>query len=408
MRITRAAKVAAFPLLALVLVVALIACTGPVGPPGEDATPVPGTPGTDAPPGLHAAVLRAQVLNVGTKADTKTLDMSTAFTGGTPKGRTYRIVSNVNAWTGLSFSLKDSKLELKASANTAAAPEDAVIWIEAMDTDDRTAVAHVSVRANDAVAVTGNTPGLIVGTQADDSRTRAGQKMPDYHDVATITCPKMNTCNVKLTADDDNLRDSLAWKFLVTAPGEIKDANGKVVSASVDNVDGSRLDGVVIITGLKVGEATVRVWAIDEGGVPKNAEDDKSTEDEDESRPFPASFHTITVTVDAAPTLSEDAIEAVTMDIGQTEIVGTVFDLDGEELIDKITVTPAYPSAQRNVEVVWDSADSNIAGGRALHVIGRNSGTVSITVRVSEPTANNAPDQYVEHTFIATVTQERN
>ena len=40
MRFTRAAKVAAFPLLAMVLVVALIACQGPAkdGPAGTDGT----------------------------------------------------------------------------------------------------------------------------------------------------------------------------------------------------------------------------------------------------------------------------------------------------------------------------------------------------------------------------------
>ena len=56
MRFTRAAKVAAFPLLALVLVVALIACQGPVG--GRQGrrqgrTGV-GTPGKDAPPAFQA------------------------------------------------------------------------------------------------------------------------------------------------------------------------------------------------------------------------------------------------------------------------------------------------------------------------------------------------------------------
>ena len=47
MRFTRAAKVAAFPLTALILV-ALIACQGPAGPAGADGTK--GDPGTSGTP----------------------------------------------------------------------------------------------------------------------------------------------------------------------------------------------------------------------------------------------------------------------------------------------------------------------------------------------------------------------
>ena len=61
MRFTRAAKVAAFPLLAMVLVVALIACQGPVGKAGKDAGKKgdtgAGTPGKDAPPALDSTTV---------------------------------------------------------------------------------------------------------------------------------------------------------------------------------------------------------------------------------------------------------------------------------------------------------------------------------------------------------------
>ncbi len=58
MRITRAAKVAAFPLTALILV-ALIACQGPAGPTGQAGEPgdtgAPGTPGMDGTSGAPGA-----------------------------------------------------------------------------------------------------------------------------------------------------------------------------------------------------------------------------------------------------------------------------------------------------------------------------------------------------------------
>ena len=414
MRFTRAAKVAAFPLLAMVLVVALIACQGPVGDAGKDGgkgDTGAGTPGKDATPGLDAKALDAVVLNINTTAAVMAMvDVSAGFTGGTAEGRTYRIVSATNVWTGLAYSLDGSTLKVSApGVEVNDDEEDAVIWIEATDTDGANEVAHVNVRANDEVSMTGVST-LTVGTQAAESRKLADAEKADYHDSETIECAMKNTCEVTLTAVDDNIRDVLDWMVYVTATTEaadIADANNDVVSASVTN-GAVRLAGVVTITGLKSGTAIVRVWAVDEGKVPLNMADNDNEDDGDQSRPWPTSVHTITVTVDAAPTLSEDAIEAVTMDIVDTaEIVGTVFNLGTpvEEMQDPV-VTPAYPSAQTIVEVTLLLA-ANEVPGRTLQVIGRNSGTVSITVKLSEvaDTDHDQPDQYVEHTFTATVKQ---
>ena len=66
MRFNRAAKVAAFPLLALVLVVALVACQGPVGKAGaagEKGDTGAGTPGTNADPAFQAMAVPVVIFN---------------------------------------------------------------------------------------------------------------------------------------------------------------------------------------------------------------------------------------------------------------------------------------------------------------------------------------------------------
>ena len=420
MRFTRAAKVAAFPLLALVLVVALIACTGPVGPPGKDATPVPGTPGTDAPPGLHATAVKTQVLNVGTE-QTKTLDVSTAFAGGTSAGRTYGIVRADSVWTGLVYDLiNNSELKLKAAENAVAASEDAVIMISATDADGKRAVAHVSVRANAEPVVVGDTA-LDVGTQAAESRKLAGAKVADYHSSTTIKCAMKNVCEVMVSAIDTNLRDSLTWtKYVTATPGDTVDANNKIVAVSADNSSDGRFDGVVKITGIEPGGATVRVWAVDEGSLPENIKDTDKNDDEDMSRPFPAMVHIIRVTVDGAPRMSHDAVENVkftslTGDAAK-KVIGTVFnDESAEELI--LTTSSSTVNYKDVASVAWgeDVDVTNPAGtvtadtkGLPIVVTGHNSELTgaAITVKVTETVDPDNPDkpaQYVEQEFTVTV-----
>ncbi len=125
MRITRAAKVAAFPLMALALV-ALIACQGPAGPPGtagtkgDPGTPgAPGDPGTPGTPGVDAFQAKFGVPSILLNAsdlrdengrtldtdkttanlaetDTLKIDLGRYFTGGTGT-REYSIIGDWGA-----------------------------------------------------------------------------------------------------------------------------------------------------------------------------------------------------------------------------------------------------------------------------------------------------------------------
>ena len=122
MRITRAAKVAAFPLTVLILV-ALVACQGPAGLAGADGakgTPgtmgTPGTTGTTGNPGTDAFQARngvaAVLLNpddlvddesreidtlaatgVANKTKTLTIPLGDYFIGG-DDGQTYKILDS--------------------------------------------------------------------------------------------------------------------------------------------------------------------------------------------------------------------------------------------------------------------------------------------------------------------------
>ena len=422
MRFTRAAKVAAFPLLTMVLVVALIACQGPVGKAGKDGTVgttgTTGTTGAAAPPGLDAAAVDTLVFNLGAMGETQMVPLADAFTGGTGD-LTYRISSAINMIPGVTYALTKSEdgadmLSVTMPDNASPVAEDMVILVEAKDSAGADDVAYISVRANVTVTVPGDDTPFTVGTQAAESRTRTNETAADYHDNANIVCAMKNTCEVTLVATDLNIRDVLRWMVYVTATAgtdDIADANDDTISASVTNGAG-QLDGVVTIIGLKAGTAMVRVWAVDEGDMPVTIPDTESTTNVDESRPWPDALHTMTVTVDPAPILSEDAIEAVTMDLGEMEIVGTVFDLgDPVETFAALVITPTYPSGQRIAEVMLlpvVMVQDQDTLGRTLQVTGRNSGTVSITVKVSETTVANTPDQYVEHTFTATVLQIRN
>ena len=438
MRFTRAAKVAAFPLLTMVLVVALIACQGPVGDAGKDGgkgDTGEGTPGTDADPALQAKAMNTVIFNSATdNGDTtwapsvmgaNVIDLSTAFTGGVAGDREYRIETVLNTFVGLGYTLKGSMLTVtvtETDGGDAVMPttQDAVIRVEVVvKADDSDAVANIAVRANVAPVIVNATQGITVGTQTEDNASPDG----DYYvmdniaamgdtpeDKGDIVCATLNSCTLKVSATDVNVQDMLTWTV------HISDDDAKKVDASATNdPKGGRLDGIVTITGLEAGtDVMVRVWAVDEGMRPEQIDDDPATTGVNEFRPVDADVYVIMVTVDGAPTLSPGAIQAVSLDVGQEdEVVGTVYDPEGDMLLPlDITETPERAPGTNVVATVnledltTGNGNRTSSDGQEIHVDGENTGTVTFTVKALEPAATTTtPQQFAKHTFTVIVLQ---
>ena len=425
MRFTRAAKVAAFPLLAMVLVVALIACQGPAGPAGKDATAVPGTTGVtgkDAPDTLQAKAVDTVIFN-STVEDNETttwapsvmgadvIDLSAVFTGGAGD-RKYRIETVLNTFDELGYTLLESILTVTVAIGAVAdvqTTQDAVIRVEAVDADDNDAVASITVRANVAPALaTGfETQEITVGTQTEYNASPDG----DYYvtdntpatddtpeDKGDIVCETLNFCKLKVRATDGNLQDKFDWKVSTSD-------DTKVDVKAMRDPAGGRLDGIVEITGLEAGkDVLVRVWAVDKGMLP-------TAPDIGESNPDDDGVYLITVTVDGVPTLSLNAIEAVSLDIGdEDEVIGTVYDPEGANLTLDITEMPARARGTNVVATVnldIEAGDADSSDGQEIHVDGENTGTVTFIVKAMEPDATETtPQQYAKHTFTVTVAQQ--
>ena len=188
---------------------------------------------------------------------------------------------------------------------------------------------------------------------------------------------------------DANLQDSMRW----------------MVDVDSDSISAVPTAKGVMITGLKAAATDIemKVWPVDDGGLPENREDDAVTMDVDESTsPLNGAVQMINVKVDGAPTMSRDAIENVTMDLGVTgEVVGTAFDPEAEILTRTLTMTGDDRVARVNLATTLTN------GGQVLTVDSDNSGTATFTVKMLEPdtAAETDPRQYVEHTFTVTVRQ---
>ena len=419
MRFTRAAKVAAFPLLAMVLVVALIACQGPVGKAGdagEKGDTGAGTPGADAQPAFQAMAVPVVIFNTQEGEDNADTDGEEKdpmdlndFVANASGDVSFEIIDTSGWVAPANYDLDGSMLTLSVidDFNPAVGThaEDAVIRIEATDGGD-SAVLHVRVRGNMPPA-RGSTQNitLVVGTQ--DAPAGDGDK-PDYYDMAPnaddVTCAMLNACAIDLKGlfSDGNLRDddSLTYKAYV---------------ADNDDISVETNDTGVMIMGLK-GQATaipVLVWAVDDGLLPMNRPDDASSaeDDETETEPYPpdASIITINVTVDRAPYMSDSAVGAVSLSVNDmAKVVGNVFDenLDGID----VTYTPAIGDQNDQggiAEVTEGTADTAATPNRLpFSVNGINAGTVTLTVKAAEvDTDNNVPDQYAEHMITVTVSR---
>ena len=428
MRITRAAKVAAFPILALALV-ALIACQGPAGVDGKSIKGEPGetgqgTPGQDA---LEALVVPVQIFNaVGTvrivnglstmtdEEDDETEETATGialaglFRGGAAGDREYSIPSASEIFTGLSYRIEDGMLMLEAITGFVAAAdegtEDAVILVRAEDSQGNAAVAYVPVRAN-APPARGSDQDttLTIGTLAEETEDYAADDdatPPTW----TVTCGKFNECVVDLSKLylDNNRADTLTFM-------QDHDFADNVNQNETDDIDTDVAEKVtvvetangVMITGLEStwngtdhDTIAVRVWAVDEGLLPAN--------DTDSELPADGNLFTITVTVDGAPYMGEQSSSSITLNEiqGGGAVVGTVYNPESADLAGMtVTATPDIKPNSGEVDVSLDGVTDFTAprvNGRPIRVIGTNTGSVDVVITVTE--GGDAPNQYVKHT----------
>ena len=177
-------------------------------------------------------------------------------------------------------------------------------------------------------------------------------------------------------------------------------------------------DGFMIMgVANKTGEATVYVWARDEGGLPVDVKDTSGEDEEDNSMPRPVDddVRLITVTVDGAPYMSISAVGTVELDVAAPgtpadtgTVVGYVFDPDSTLDDLDLSAAPAFEAPNGVVEFALGAATTDaIPNGRPIYAMGRNTGSITVTLTVHEedPDAENVeqPNQSTDHTITVTV-----
>ena len=395
MRITRAAKVAAFPLIVLALV-GLIACTGPAGLKGDKGDKGdmgdmggmgdmgPTGPAAFAVKSATPAVVRINDIDAGVGA-AKTYDASGLFTGG--GSRTYEAevqgtnmgdltVTNEDGGSMLTITLKatvgDHYQAMDAADDDDPGLNRMEIKVTATGENDAQAETVIYVVRNKAPAILADgaaIPDLLIGTQP--AKGLDGTQWPGG-DV--YTCEMMNACVVTLVHDsgtpsDNHFTDDDA-KLTYSAESEDSAKVGVTTTA----------DGKLMITGMASTEkadgtnefategVTITVTATDEGLIAS------------EKKMFK-------VIVNAQPALTDVVIPAVTLE---------------EEGARTIDVSHFLKDADDLSYTVRDNADANAhvtvtntGGTRGAEVMlaptenGLN-GTREVKIRATEPqgTAN--------------------
>jgi hypothetical protein len=382
MRITRAAKVAAFPLIVLALV-ALIACQGPVGPVGADGEMgepgmdgMDGEPGMDGNPGGPGPVGPAALApkSVGpvfiTKAGTAesdddpampiemTVDVSTYFTGGDPEGREFSVFGTPVLATGVTQKLVGSTLTLTVTDDWTAptsAEDDDEIMVTAMDSDEQVAIATVYVRNNAAPSRFVDSVELTVGTQdaaVDNDDMEYGG--------ANYNCKMLNVCVVDLSAAFTD----------VNAGDDIDLTLGEIMAADMGKVDASIEGKMLTITGMKeAAQFTLTVKGTDDAEADAEEEVD------------------IEITVDGAPSVGPIADQSMKVD-DETRHVGTAMDAEAI-MIDLVSSDSSVATA-------------SVGDAGKIMVESHNPGTATITVTVTE-NGDDQPDQEATDEFTVTV-----
>ena len=340
------------------------------------------------------------------------VDLNMYLTGGVADGRMFKIIRTQGWVVPADYMLDDGMLTLTVTEPFAPAPadhaEDALILVEAMDTDGESAVLYVKVRGN--LAPTVNTDaateiGLTVGTQ--NAASGDGDD-PDYYvdaDGATadITCPMLNACYIDLTGrfSPANLRDSLTFRAYV--------------DPTITDIEIMETDTGVMIMG-RTAQATaipVRVWAVDEGGLPMNAEDTTIGDTDDgidqAASPPNASVQVINVTVDGQPLMSTAAVGSIDVKVGEMATVGHVFDEALGTLLFSFSPTVAEQELDAVAQASMAAADATdgttalVPARRAISVTGINRGTVMLSLKMMETAGLNEPTQYTEHDVVVNV-----
>jgi hypothetical protein len=427
MRFTRAAKVAAFPLLAMVLVVALIACQA--GPPGKDATAVPGTTGTTGTTGamgvnaLNPVAGDDVIFNdkalpaVFAAADVRTIDLDPYFVGGNRVGIKYTM-SPLPLPSGLmpamGVAITDNMLVVTPDGDTAPAGNNVYdnrhVIIRATDADDRIADNVIAIRRNRAPTGTGTTADIRIGTQPDAIMATNGVQVALFGDLENWTCSSFNTCTLNLaTIITDDMDDMLMYS---ATPA---DSDNFSVEPAAPAAMG------ITLTGKAATKAAVVVTT--------NAMDTGMLEVVEGDRP------TFNVIVDAQPVKIAD-ITAVTLERFAPGGGGGVFigraatgglpaffkDPEGQPLEFSYTYADHDPLPENDpntvsavvlattVEFDHDgTTQTPMPATPALSVIqltALNVGTTTVTVRATEPDAEGdgtGIGQYVEGSFTVTV-----
>jgi hypothetical protein len=384
MRITRAAKVAAFPLIVLALV-ALIACQGPVGPVGADGEMgepgmdgMDGEPGMDGNPGGPGPVGPAALApkSVGpvfiTKAGTAesdddpampiemTVDVSTYFTGGDPEGREFSVFGTPDLASGVTQKLEGSTLTLTVTDDWTAptsAEDDDEIMVTAMDSDEQVAIATVYVRNNAAPSRFVDSVELTVGTQDAAVDNEDMEYMGDNY-----SCKMLNVCVVDLSAAFTD----------VNAGDDIDLTLGEIMAADMGKVGASIKGKMLTITGM---EHTAAQFTLTVKGT-----DDAEADAEEEVD--------IEITVDGAPSVGPIADQSMKVD-DETRHVGTAMDAEAI-MIDLVSSDSSVATA-------------SVGDAGKIMVESHNPGTATITVTVTE-NGTTQPDQEAMDEFTVTVT----
>jgi hypothetical protein len=409
MRFTRAAKVAAFPLLAMVLVVALIACQA--GPPGKDATAVPGTTGTTGTTGamgvnaLNPVAGDDVIFNdkalpaVFAAADVRTIDLDPYFVGGNRVGIKYTM-SPLPLPSGLmpamGVAITDNMLVVTPDGDTAPAGNNVYdnrhVIIRATDADDRIADNVIAIRRNRAPTGTGTTADIRIGTQPDPIMA-ADQPLLFGAPLDNWTCSSFNTCTLDLA--ESNIMDDIPPDMLMYT-GTPADSDSFSVGPAAMGITvtgkAATAAGVTVITN-----------AMDTGML-EVAEDDRPEFD---------------VTVDAQPIKVRDIADAVLerYGIGGIQYLGRAataglpaFFQDPEE--ETLSFTFSYDD---DTIVIARTMEDNHDGDPATPMVevielrSLNVGTAVVTVRATEPIGGTEGangigiGQYVEGTFTVTV-----
>jgi hypothetical protein len=399
MRITRAAKVAAFPLIVLALV-ALIACQGPAGIDGKDGTPgAPGAPGStgstgstgdegpQGDPGFPALAPVADADVVHIDMDTKgkvTVDLSDYFAGGVGDvtDRTYAVVSTTDvADTGITepktADISGSVLTLTV-ADEPSNFDEVTVEVKATDTAMVSETNSVVIRRNQApMAVSGEITPLTIGLQTDEHEeaiTADSDFMCSAFNVCSLTVAELDSQFNNDGSENDAL-DDLRYSATSAIPAIVK-----VETAS---------DGSIEITGLtKLAEADepveITVTATDSNGLTAEKKFD--------------------VTVDQPPELST-ALPTLRRRVGTVQTYA-VFDID-----DHFNDPESATGGVTYVDMSGESSDPLLAtlsednGVVSVSVPANAHGTATITLRVGETARGGQTGigQWVEASFMVVI-----